>query len=58
MTKIASVATYPVSVQRPESVWTERDRSAFWRASVQGLPDTPTLSDEAISRESIYSDRG
>lgn len=34
------------------------DRAKSWRESVQGLPDTPPLSDEAISRESIYGDRG
>ena len=34
------------------------DRAKSWRESVHGLPDTPPLSDEAISRESIYGDRG
>jgi hypothetical protein len=34
------------------------ERAALWRASVTGLPDTAPLSDEAISRESIYSARG
>ena len=29
-----------------------------WRDFSLGLPDTPPLSDEAISRESIYGDRG
>ena len=33
------------------------DRAAAWRESVVGLPHTPPLSDQAISRESIYSDR-
>ncbi len=33
-------------------------RATAWTMSAQGLPDTPPLSDEAISRESIYSDRG
>lgn len=34
------------------------ERAAAWRESVKGLPQTPLLSDEAISRESIYTDRG
>jgi hypothetical protein len=34
------------------------ERAVLWRASVKGLPVTPDLSDEAISRESIYGDRG
>jgi hypothetical protein len=33
------------------------ERAAVWRESVKGLPNTPPLSDEAISRESIYGDR-
>ena len=35
-----------------------QDRAAAWRESVNGLPQTPPLSDQAISRESIYADRG
>lgn len=34
------------------------ERAAFWREAVTGLPDTPPLSDAAISRESIYDTRG
>ena len=34
------------------------DRAAAWREAVKGLPHTPPLSAEAISRESIYGDRG
>ena len=34
------------------------ERAAAWRESVKGLPPTPPLSDQAISRESIYGDRG
>ncbi len=30
------------------------ERATAWRESVKGLPHTPPLSDEAISRESIY----
>ncbi|HEY1336541.1 MAG TPA: hypothetical protein VGF59_03485 [Bryobacteraceae bacterium] len=29
-----------------------------WRQSSQGLPHTPPLSDDDISRENIYADRG
>ena len=32
-------------------------RAAAWRASVDGLPLLPPLSDAAISRESIYGPR-
>lgn len=34
------------------------ERAAEWRASVEGLPLVPPLSDDAISRESIYGPRG
>jgi len=33
------------------------ERAAAWRESVKGLPNTPPLSDDAISRTSIYDDR-
>jgi hypothetical protein len=33
------------------------ERVKLWR-DVSGLPDTEPLSDEAISRESIYAERG
>lgn len=33
-------------------------RAAAWRESIRGLPCTPPLSDDAISRENIYGDRG
>ena len=32
--------------------------AAAWRESTRDLPHTPPLSDDAISRESIYGDRG
>jgi hypothetical protein len=35
---------------------TPEERVKLWR-DVSGLPDTKPLSDEAISRESIYSER-
>ena len=34
------------------------ERAAAWRASVEGLPLLPPLSDAAISRENIYGPRG
>lgn len=37
---------------------TPEERAAFWRESVKGVPDTTPLADEAISRESIYAERG
>ncbi|HXY57190.1 MAG TPA: hypothetical protein VEH76_01285 [Methylocystis sp.] len=33
-------------------------RAAAWREAARDLPHTPPLSDEAISRESIYGERG
>ena len=34
-----------------------RQRAEAWRASAEGLPVQPPLSDEAISRTSIYLSR-
>jgi hypothetical protein len=34
------------------------ERAAVWREAAKGLPHTPPLSDEAISRESSYDARG
>ena len=34
------------------------DRAAAWRASVKALPLRPPLSDDEVSRESIYDARG
>ena len=36
---------------------TPQESVKLWR-DVSGLPDTKPLSDEAISRESIYAERG
>jgi hypothetical protein len=33
-------------------------RAAAWRKTAKQFPETPLLSDEAISRESMYADRG
>jgi len=41
-----------------DSTLSPAERATAWREAVRGLPDTPPLSDEAISRESIYSARG
>ena len=45
---------FPVGL---ETFTNAAERAAAWRESVLGLPHTPPLSDEAISRESIYGDR-
>ena len=37
---------------------TPRERAAFWRQAVAGLPRTPPLSDQAISRDTLYDMRG
>lgn len=42
---------------RPGADVSSAERAALWRESVRGLPHTPPLSDEAISRESMYDDR-
>ena len=34
------------------------DRARVWRDSAKGMPHTPPLSDEAVSRESFYDARG
>jgi hypothetical protein len=39
------------------ALMTPAERVAAWRESVVGLPHTPPLSDQAISRESIYGNR-
>lgn len=33
-------------------------RAALWLESAKRFPNTPPLTDEAISRESMYADRG
>jgi len=43
---------------RGETALSPGQRAAIWRESVKGLPHTTPLSDEAISRESIYDARG
>jgi len=45
---------FPAGVSAPSSA---AERATAWRESVRGLPHTPPLSDEAISRENIYGDR-
>ena len=44
MTKIASVAAYPVSVPRPEPVWTAHERSTAWNAIL-----TEVKSDDGLA---------
>ena len=43
---------------RSGSALSPAERAAAWRESTHGLPHTPPLSDDAISRESIYRERG
>ena len=44
--------------QQATSTLSPAERAAAWRDAAKGLPGTPPLSDEAISREQIYSIRG
>jgi hypothetical protein len=37
---------------------TPAERAAFWRQSTTGLPRTPPLPDDAISRDTLYDTRG
>lgn len=37
---------------------TPEERARIWRESVKDLPHTKPLSNEEISRESIYAERG
>jgi hypothetical protein len=48
----------PAGVPPTQPVLTPAERAAAWRQSVAGLPDTAPLSDAAISRETIYGERG
>lgn len=43
---------------RPGSALSPAERAEAWRQSTRDLPHTPPLSDDAISRENIYGDRG
>jgi hypothetical protein len=43
---------------RTVSALSPAERAAAWRESTRGLPHTPPLSDDAISRDSIYGDHG
>lgn len=45
----------PAHVDLPLS---SAERGAAWRASAKKFPHTPPLSDEAISRENLYAERG
>ena len=45
---------FPAGVGTPSSA---AERASVWRESVRGLPHTPPLSDESISRENIYGNR-
>ena len=52
-------AAPPLDNGAPEpAALSPEQRAALWREGAKGLPLTEPLSDEAISRESIYSERG
>jgi hypothetical protein len=42
----------------PHPCLSPAERAALWRAWARDLPHTPLLSDEAISRENLYAQRG
>jgi D-galactarolactone cycloisomerase len=48
MTKIASVATYPVSVPRQEPVWTAHERSTAWSAILTQVKTDDGLTGHGI----------
>ena len=45
-------------ISRQDGGLSPPERAAAWLSSTEGLPLTPPLSDEAISRESMYGPRG
>jgi len=42
---------------RPRSLMSPKERADAWVESAGRFPDTPPLSDDAISRESMYADQ-
>jgi hypothetical protein len=44
-------------ISRSANTLTPEERAAAWRETAKRFPDTPLLSDEATSRESMYPDR-
>ena len=48
MTKIASVATYPISVPRPAPVWTAHERSTAWSAILTEVKTDDGLTGHGI----------
>jgi methylphosphotriester-DNA--protein-cysteine methyltransferase len=53
-----SVSEYVRRVLEHQAVLSPSDRATAWRHAATGLPHAPPLSDEAISRESIYDAHG
>jgi hypothetical protein len=43
---------------RTRSALSPAEQAAAWRESTRGLPHVPPLSDDAVTRESIYGDHG
>jgi hypothetical protein len=54
---VEQVLRQQVATQRSTAPMSPAERAEGWRQSTQGLPRTPPLSDDAISRERIYGDR-
>jgi len=46
------------ALPRPAASLSPGERAGLWRESAKGLPHTPPLSDDAISRDSLYDTRG
>jgi hypothetical protein len=56
---LAQYVGHLIEAQFPEKkLLTAAERAKLWRESVRNLPPSAPLSDEAISRESIYAERG
>jgi hypothetical protein len=55
---VENILREQVSPVKRGRVLTPAEKAAAWREGAKRFPDTPLLSDEAISRENLYADRG
>lgn len=55
---VESILREQASPVRHGRVLTPAEKAAAWREGAKLFPETPPLSDEAISRENLYADRG
>ena len=56
---LAQYASHVLEAQLPEEKpRSPAERAAPWLEHARNVPPTPTLSDEALSRETIYDTRG